>query len=232
MSCCFAGIYRNTIPLVTCSTENGNWDRVFLNMSDHGQIKEGIQVMNVSGFLWGILREQEGLTFLIVNRSIDQKTTEEALKQLKSIFIRTGLNWRTAEQLELMSQFEGKLTEFMKTVSTQGKLATIKDNVADTTASMTSTYEELLLRGTHLDNVTSLSDQLETNTTMYVEEARDLKKKLMWRKYRRYAFWIVIALIALYFLLVLICGGFDLRPRCVSAKPTPEPEGLGIINLD
>ena len=66
MKCCYAGIYRETIPLVTCSTENGNWDRVFLNMSEHGQIKDGMQIMNVNGYLWGIMKEREGLTFLIV----------------------------------------------------------------------------------------------------------------------------------------------------------------------
>ena len=219
MKCCYAGIYRETIPLVTCSTENGNWDRVFLNMSEHGQIKDGIQIMNVNGYLWGIMKEREGLTFLIVNKNIDQKTTEESLQQLKSQFIRANLNWRGAEQLGLMPEYESKLSDFMRTVSTQGKMATIQSNLVDTTQNMTDTYEELLIRGRRIEDVTSLSDQLETNTTIYVEEARNLKFKLFFRKYK-YHFLVGIAiLIIFYLILALACGGFDLQPRCIKEEP-------------
>ena len=219
MKCCYAGIYRETIPLVTCSTENGNWDRVFLNMSEHGQIKDGMQIMNVNGYLWGIMKEREGLTFLIVNKSIDQKTTEEALQQLKSQFIRANLNWRGAEQLGLMPIYESKLSDFMKTVSTQGKMASIKNNLMDTTQSMTDTYEELLIRGRTVEDVTSLSDKLETNTTIYIEEARNLKIKIFFRKYGRYIIFAVVGIILFYTLLAIGCGGFDLQPRCIKEQP-------------
>ena len=219
MKCCYAGIYRETIPLVTCSTENGNWDRVFLNMSEHGQIKDGIQIMNVNGYLWGIMKEREGLTFLIVNKNIDQKTTEESLQQLKSQFIRANLNWRGAEQLGLMPEYESKLSDFMRTVSTQGKMATIQSNLVDTTQNMTDTYEELLIRGRRIEDVTSLSDQLETNTTIYVEEARNLKFKLFFRKYKYHFLVGIVILIIFYLILALACGGFDLQPRCIKEEP-------------
>ena len=213
--CSFAGIYRDTTPLVTCSLEAGTWDRVFLNMCDHGKIKDGTQIMNVNGYLWGILREKEGLTFLIVNKGFTQIATEEALQRLKSDFIRANLNWRTAEQLSLMSEYEGKLSDFMYKISQQAKISAIQSNMVDTQESMKATYEEVLTRGMNMDNLTSLSDQLETNATIYKEEATDLRRKMFWRKYRLYFLIGLLAIAFIYILLVVGCGGFDLKPNCI-----------------
>ena len=224
-SCCFSGIYRDTTPLCTCSTENGNWDRVFLNMCEHGQVKDGTQIMNVNGYIWGILKEKEGLTFLIVCRNVNQQTVDESLQQLKSQFVRSNLNWKTAEQLSLMTAFEGKLSDFMRRVSTQGKLASIQANINETTDTMKSSYEEVLIRGINMENLTSLSDQLDQSATMYKEESTELKKAMCWRKYRFYVIGSIIVLIVLYVILVIICGGFDLKPRCIAenSSPTPSP---------
>ena len=217
---CFAGIYRNSTPLVIYSTENGTWDKVFLNMCEHGNIKDGVQIMNTNGYLWGILRDKDGLTFFIVTQGFTQQSTEESLQQLKSQFIRSNLDWRNAEQLGLTAEYQNKLAHFVVRSSQQAKISIIKQNMNDTQDGMTSAYGELLIRDMNLNQLGNLSDQLETNTKIYNDEAKVLQRHLCWRKYKNYVFVTLAILVFLYLIIVISCGGFDLKPRCIKPKTT------------
>ncbi|EAX90521.1 Synaptobrevin family protein [Trichomonas vaginalis G3] len=223
MKCCFAGIYRGSIPLVTHSTEDGMWDRIFLNMCENGKVKQGIQLLNTNGYLMGILRDVDDLSFMIVTKDIDDKTAEDHLQRLKSEFIRANLNWRTAEQLSLMSVYEGKLTDFMTRVTRQAKVSKIETNVSGTMDEMKEQYYELFQRQCNLEHINQLAEELDSHSGLYENNAVKLKRKLCWERYRWYVIGGSITLIVFLIIIIVSCGGFNLQPRCIKPAATPAP---------
>lgn len=232
MKCAYAGIYRGSTPLVTHSSEDGIWDRLFLNMWDNGKVKPGSQLLNTNGYLLAILRDADDLTFVIVTKEIDDKSAEDNLQRLKSEFIRANLNWRTAEQLSLMSVYEGKLTDFMTKITRQAKVSKIEQNVSGTLDEMKEQYYELFQRQVKLDHIHELATELDTHSNLYETRAVEVKRKLCWQKYR---FYVIAGLIfiGLFFIILFIsCGGFNLQPRCIKPKPTPTPTPDTPISFD
>jgi len=204
----------------------GTWDKLYLNMDEHNQIKEGSQTMQKSdGYFWGVYREKEGLTFLIVNRGFHQGVMESSLETMRNRFHRANLNWRNAEQHGLKMQYERELEVFMQQVSQNLKAKQISRNLTDTTETMKDTYQKVLLRGKQLDSISQISDQLGNTASMYRTESQAVKRAVFWDKYRWRILAVVLILLIFVILLMVICGGVDFKPHCISAgTPTPQPQ--------
>ena len=215
MECCYVGIYRGTIPLVTVSSVPGTWDKLYLNMCEHNQIIDGVQTMQKSdGYYWGVFRDKDSLTFLIVNKGINQVVMESSLESLRSGFHRHQLDWKKSEQHGLKIHYEGTLSAFMQKVTRDLKVKQVQMNVAEISDNMSESYQNVLLRGKNLDQVTQLTDQLGSTTTLYKRESVNVKRSFCWEKYRWTFFLIIILLIFIYIIAILFCGGIDLKPYC------------------
>lgn len=198
MSCCFAAVYREKIPLVNFSAEPGNWDKLYANMVQHSQIHEGFQVNKADGFSWAIHLGDGGLTFVIVARGADTYFLERCIDTLKSSFLVSNpTGWRTCDAFGLQNVYEGSLrsslAQFSQALRSQTKAAPIMDL-------------------THAVNV-PLERDLRSFDESFVPGGsimRHKKKKCMW-----YVVIVLLAVVILYLIIALSCGGFDFRPRCL-----------------
>lgn len=211
MEFCYAAVLRKDIPLVQHCPQEGNFDLFFQRYVDKHKLENGKTILILENFLWGILQEEEGLIYICVLKGTnDDKTVEKAVEDIKSRFIRAhGNDWRKAAPFGLQTSFEPQLIlvkhsllSFTGNLSPPSHIGDLDDD---------STGSPLLAD----DDVHSDFDSSLTDVSLVIKPPQILNKHI---NIKPIIGWIIIFLICaviIYTTLALICGGFDLSPRCL-----------------
>lgn len=116
-------------------------------------------------------------------------------------------------------QFADAFGEFTKSFAnpaykTKGIQQTLEQTQAELTSAMTKAYE----RGNQLDDLDDKSQQLLSNSEDFRAASTQLKNQMRCKYYKELFFWFVVIFIVFYLLLAMICGGMNLKPRCVKSS--------------
>lgn len=214
----YAAVFRGDVPLVEHSTESGSWDKIYVNMLSHKNLQSGFNGRNVNNMTFGILIERDSLAFLLVMMGSEENLLNKNLEDFRSDFLRRNLPWRTCNKNELQPIYGTRIKELMEIYERSLKVSKITSNLQDSVATMNESLENAVLRGKRLENIEDLADTLGSSTSLYQENSRRLKTKNCFRKYQWYIVGCVIVVLMLLILLFSICGGFDLKPRCIKSE--------------
>lgn len=196
MEFCYAAVLRGDVPLAQFCPISGNFDLFFQKLYEKDTLKPGRTIILSEGYHWGIQLESSGLTFLcVVRQPRDQSVLDRTLDDIKSRFLRLhSSDWQNAAPFALQTSFETQL-ELVK-------------------QSVQAVYRTPLVANEDLE-VTDQDELLGEPHVTTPKEPKDKKTVILFA-----AGLLAVAVIVVYLILALACGGWNLQPRCI--KPTDE----------
>ena len=228
-NCVFIAIYNGKKALAVHTPVMGNYDQLYLNIYNNG-IKTPTLFRQANNSLIGILHDDSDFNVMLVTSGgqMDEKIMGDFLQSIRGKFMsQYAAQWKTAEHLQFQDSFKQYFEEIQRQIErgTRSKIAQIKSNLDDTVVKMKDNFKEAILRGEVIEELDEDAQEVESKSNEFNTQSTKLKRYFWWNRYK---WWLLIALlgiVVLYLILVLACGGFDLKPRCRSSpKPTPTPE--------
>ncbi|EAX95775.1 Synaptobrevin family protein [Trichomonas vaginalis G3] len=99
--------------------------------------------------------------------------------------------------------------------TSNNKAEKIKREMEQTTRIMTDSMQKAISRGEDLENLSNKTEDLLSTSVDFKNQATNLKNKMRCARYKSLAFWGIILLVIIYYILTKICGGYNLKPRCL-----------------
>ncbi|EAX96651.1 hypothetical protein TVAG_023510 [Trichomonas vaginalis G3] len=210
MEFCYASILRKDIPLVQHCPEQGNFDLFFQRYVENNKLEPGKTILLADNFLWGILYEEEGLTYIcVVKNTNDRNILDKALDDMKSRFIRShGTDWRKASPFGLQTSFEPQLILVKQSLLSVAGAIVPPSQIDEADEGVSPLVDE------------EYPSEFESaaENSLIVRIPKMIKPSIAKQEITHIFVWILVFLLCafiIYFILVLICGGFDLSPRCL-----------------
>lgn len=196
MEFCYAAVLRDDIPLVQHCPKPGNFDIFYQKFCERNTITPGRTIIQCDGFHWGIQLETTGLTFLcVIKQPKDQTVLEKSLEDIKSRFLRLyASSWKTSAPFSLQTSFEPQLERVKQSIETWFRVE--EQSIIELSAS--GEQEALINERPSISVLSTLGSNARK---------RRMKKTLV-------ACSVAILLLVIYLALVMICGGWDLTPKC------------------
>merc|ERR1711916_96169 len=110
------------------------------------------------------------------------------------------------------------------------KISKIQSQTGEVKGIMIDNMEKVLERGEKIGDIERKTEGMKVQAFRYRKKAKEVKKKMWWKNAKCWCFLVVIALVAVYLVLVKLCGGFTFS-SCIgsssssssSATTTPSP---------
>ncbi|EAX88978.1 Synaptobrevin family protein [Trichomonas vaginalis G3] len=116
-------------------------------------------------------------------------------------------------------QFQEAFGEFTRSFANPAyKTKAIQQTLEQTQAELTDAMTKAYSRGNQLEDLDDKSQQLLSNSEDFKQASTQLKNQMRCKYYKELLFWFLVIFIVFYFLLALICGGMNLKPRCIKEK--------------
>ena len=191
----YAAIFRDTTPLVVYSPEPGNYEKIFIEkMADTLKVV-GKNFLKVDNCLWVISHDDHGLNILmVVQNTSEREIVEQFCDEIKSRFLRAhGAEWRSAQAHELYTRFEPTFRLVKQMIE----------------ASSSEKSREVF-------PPTPVETGLTDFPTAFGNEVYRARQGTKCHKSCKAVLFILLILTCVYIALVLFCGGYDLKPECIS----------------
>lgn len=215
MEFCYAAVLRKDIPLAQHCPRPGNFDLFFQRYTEKNKLEVGKTKLKSDNFLWGIQYEEEGLTFLcVLKQTDDEDLLDKALDDIKSRFVRShGSDWRKASPFGLQTTFEPQLILVKQSLMSVAGVGVIPQNLPPIDELEDDSLDQNLID----DSTASKFDPSLTDGNLIVKldpvpldhGHHNWKEIIIWTLV------IVFGVILIYLVLVIICGGLNLSPRCI-----------------
>lgn len=191
MSFSYGLVSRGNVPLCQLCNEPGNFDLYYQKVLSSYETEIGKPfIFQFEQSNWGILREQDGLTFLCVTHVNDQEMIATFLNEFKARFLRFHpSDWKTARTFEFQADFEPQISNIIHN------------------------YSFLFEEAASIQENTKIDDDQDQLVPLIAPDGFSLAKK-------KTINWAIITLIVLlllvatYVILYFACGGFDI-PNCI-----------------
>ena len=108
--------------------------------------------------------------------------------------------------------FEATLNEFSQTLSKTEKL---KRDLDQTQQIVAESLHSAFNRGENLNSLSAKSENLMSTSGEFKAQATSLKNKMFCAKVKSTIFYFSVIIVIIYLILVFVCGGWDLKPRCL-----------------
>lgn len=215
-------IYSGNKALAVHAPVVGNYDQLYLNIYKNG-IKTPTMFCQANNSLIGILHDDANFNVMIVvsGGTMDEKILGDFLNSLKSRFMsQYGAQWRTAEHLEFQDSFRKVFEEIQRQIESgaREKIQIAKQNLDESMSTMKDNLKNAILRGEVLDDLNEDAQEVETKADEFNVQSTKLKQYFWWNRYRWVFFGILAALVIIYLLIVIACGGFNFKPRCIKSS--------------
>lgn len=220
----YAAVCRNNTILAQAAISSGNFDSAIMEIIGHLNPNES-QVMTEKGqYRYFVIHDQQGLNFIAAGSpQIQAKVAFEFLENVQKRFnLQYARTWRTVPAYGMQQEF-GSQIQSLITSTNNDKIRTIKSNIAATQETMTEAMQNALLRGDKIETMNEKADMMAANAKEYERSATRVKRKMCWERYRWYLIGAIIAVLVLFFLILIICGGFTFKNCKSKATPTPSP---------
>lgn len=122
---------------------------------------------------------------------------------------RCAANALTAQARDL---FQAVLADTTESIN---KAEKIKREMEQTQRIMTDSMQMAMARGNQLNDLSTKTEDLLSTSAEFKNQATNLKNKMRCARYKSRAIMATIVLIIIYYILTKICGGYDLKPRCL-----------------
>ena len=212
---CFASVCKDDIPLVQYISKQGNYDTFFDKLFQSGKIEMGKNRLISDNFFWGIQKEDNGLIFVcVLKNTTDNSLLDKALDDIKSRFIRShGGDWKKCAPFGLQTEFEPQLTLVKNSILS---FAGVGSSLLDSRP-LDELEDDQLDQSLISDEKASRFDPSLTDGNLIVQLEPLQIGAAIKKNWKKIGIWVLIAFliaIIIYAILALICGGFDLSPRC------------------
>lgn len=226
-SCVFMAVYNGNKALAVHAPVIGNYDQLYLNIYNNG-IKVQTQFCQANNSLIGILHDVADFNVMIVvSGTMDEKILGDFLNTVKSKFMsQFGARWKTAEHLEFQDSFKSVFEEIQRQIESgaREKIQIAKQNLDESMSTMKDNLRNAIIRGEALNDLDEDAQEVETKSVEFNVQSTKLKHYFWWNRYRWVFFGILAALVVIYLLVVIACGGFNFKPRCIKSSVNPEPQ--------
>ena len=214
MSFCYALVCKGEVPLCQYCAVSGNFDLYYQKFLSNAEPNEDITLFKSDGYIWGVKKTPEELSFLCVVRDdCDKDIIVKILNEIRNKFLKNyGTIWREATRFSLQSAFEPFLVEISNLVPQ--KPLSLQEMVHSTISDIESSdTEEFLLRSAY---------------------RTPQKRAFSWKSFvngvKQHKIYILIAIAAIAFLIYIIlsiyCESFTLSGCGVKSQGiTDEPVG-------
>ncbi|EAY21290.1 hypothetical protein TVAG_166650 [Trichomonas vaginalis G3] len=200
---CYALISKGTTPVCQHCAVSGNFDLYYQKFLPKDKSKDGIVILKVDGYIWGILSDEDDLNILcVVRESCEKQMLVKILNEIKTVlhrYLKTRpTDWENASTFSLQAAFEPSLRDICRTLDrSPANLAEIvPPSIAELESSDADEYN--LLLGNNTPGVRSIG-------------YRARKRKII--KIVAFVAILVIVALIIYLLLAYFCGGFAI-PHC------------------
>jgi len=207
MEFCYAAVLRNDIPLVQHCPKPGNFDLFFQRYTEKNELSQGKTIVISDGYLWGIQLEEDGLTYIcVLKHTSDHDYIDKTLDEIKSRFVRShGNSWKKASPFGLQTVFEPQLV-------------LVKQSLLSS-AGITYKNENQHLEEEDIENNSSLpllDNNMNDGLLRVKIDPVVMRKKWGCMDIVTWFFVILVGLFLIFSIIIIMCGGIDLRPRCIS----------------
>lgn len=211
MSITYAAVIRGNVIIASYSDPAINLDKDVLKLMslNSSKIDQKISGQNVYSYLTGPV-----LTFACVSSiSVDKKiplTFLDTLSRRWSSALGADSNSASSHQLDdaFRQNFSNLFTNSTDTVSV------INQQFEETQRILGESVSKAYDRGAKLEDLGSRSEDLLLTSEEFRTQATNLKWRMKCAMIKSWLIWIAVIIVILYFILSLICGGFNLKPRC------------------
>ena len=199
MTFCYALVCNGETPLCQYCAVSGNFDLYYQKFLSKAESNEDITLFKSDGYIWGIKKTSEDLSFLCVVRDdCDNDIIVKILNEIRNKFLKNYASiWKDATRFSLQSAFEPFLIEISNLVPQ--KALTLNEIVVPNSFNEieSSDTEEFLLRSSFKS---------------------PSKRAISWESFtnglKKHKYHILIALIVIifiiYFILTIYCESFTL----------------------
>ncbi|EAY03795.1 hypothetical protein TVAG_454340 [Trichomonas vaginalis G3] len=200
MKFCYGAVFRGTTPLVVYSPEPGNFEKIFIDQYNKTNFAVGKTYLKVDNCLWVIAHDEQDLNILLVLQdTTDRETAEQFTDEIKSRFIRShGNEWRTAQVHELYTRFEPQFRIIRQMIES-------------------STTDKA--RQGEVFPPSSISERLTDYQYSFARDSSTIQKKAKKKAFALKCVALIILLcILIYLFLAVLCGSYNLKPKCRANK--------------
>lgn len=202
MAFCYALISKGGTPVCQHCAVSGNFDLYYQKFLPKDHSKDGIVILKVDGYVWGILSDDKDLNILcVVRESCEKQMLIKILNEIKSVlqrFLKVNPGeWERASTFSLQSSFEPSLRDICRVLEQAPSLTEIvPPSMSELESSDVDEYNLLL-----------------NNGASGVRTIGHRARKRRFLKYGIIAAAIFILVLLIYLILSFFCGGFTI-PNC------------------
>lgn len=215
----FIGFYRQDLMLAMYDpvSTGANYDHQFQSLYKRGKLTERRLFQIAATVRIGINHLDSGLNvLLVVEGPISEKAMGETLEQIRTEFIlKLGTVWQKEDKLALNERCKPIFETAKRRIESKefAKVAIIQENLSATVDQMNDNLETALMRGQEIEHAHTSSQHLAQAAHSFNRSSSRLRCSLYWGKIRWILLGLLIALILIFFIILLACGGFKF-PKC------------------
>lgn len=162
------------------------------------------------------------LTFICASSNEKFEDPQFPFKYLEQLSTRWNFTYgdkassiSTAGPHSLTKSSQNLFQTVLKEVSNISKTEKMKHDLDQTQRFMEDSVKAEIARDEQLNKLTNKSESLMATSESFKAQSQNLKNKMRCSYYRSLFLKIFIALIILYVILIYVCGGMTLKPRCL-----------------
>lgn len=217
----YALVARGAQPLAEYSTIEGNYKSIAIKMLENIDTKKQMHVLEEGEYVFQSLADTDRMNFLCLTKKTASSQLrvnflEELQRKWRTKYANQGANFAPySKDKEFAPEIQALFT--MYNSERAAKIATIKGNIAATQEKMTENLTQALIRGEKLEVMEEKANNIKEHAEVFHRAANTVKRKMCWERYRWYVIGGVIALVLLFVLIIVICGGFSFS-KCGGGK--------------
>ena len=210
----FAAVSRGSIILATFSPENVDLEKDVQKLLEQPFVKNEQRRMNYYIFSF---YKAGNLTFICASPPETNRQIPLSFLELASNRWNISLAERsqTAGPHSLTGESRALFESVLNETNSLTKTEKLKHELEQTQKIVTDSMKMALSRGDELQQLTNHSESLIASSESFKAQSQNLKSKMRCSYYKSLALKVFIALVVVYLLLVFVCGGFRLKPRCL-----------------
>ncbi|CAD8136641.1 unnamed protein product [Paramecium octaurelia] len=165
---------------------------------------------------------EDGFSFLIMaERGLKMRIAFACLEDMKQKFFQMFQPQQRDKAISygLNSQFSTEQKNKIEYYNSPqaDKLRMVSDNIQQTKDVMMENLDKILERGEKIDILVQKTDQMVMISTTMKQNATTLRRKMWWRNKKMMIIMILVGILAIYFIMVIACGGFAMH-RCFGSN--------------
>ena len=212
----YALVARGTTPLAEYSLVQGNHRTIALKMLENVDPQSPCALVEQSQNVFFSITDPDRMTYLcLCGQSVLPAQRRSFLEELRNKWRQKYGNNASSFAADSKNKEFGaiEIRNLLNSFNSEiySKLAQAKQNLAETQEQMAQNLTMAFLRHEQLNIMEEKAENIKDSAQTFQRNATDIRRKMCFQKYRWYFVGSLVAIIVIFLIIVVACGGFTFR---------------------